>query len=268
MHDNRPRFPIVLAIGGHDPGGGAGIQADIETVAANGCHAKTVVTCVTVQDSCNLNDLTTMPASLVRDQVDAVLGDAPIAAIKIGLLGDVEIATTLAALLVDLPDIPLVLDPVLAAGGGTNLAPQTLVEVIVDHLLPLCSLITPNSQEARRLCRADLPLDAAAQRLIAAGARAALITGTHELTEQVENRLYDRNGLVDVSRWERLSGEYHGSGCTLAAAITAGLAVGKPLLEAVRHAQAYSWQSLKQGFRSGRCQFLPDRLFALRQPHQ
>jgi hydroxymethylpyrimidine/phosphomethylpyrimidine kinase len=263
MKQKTQTLPIVLAIGGHDPSGGAGIQADIESIAANGCHATTVVTCLTVQDSCDVSSLHPAPPDQVRAQAEAVFADCHVGAIKLGLMGDAAIAETLISLLQNHPEIPLVLDPVLAAGGGSELASRALLDVILTGLLPLCSLITPNSIEARRLTDADLSLEASAQALLSAGTEAVLITGTHEETMTVSNRLYDESGLLDESHWERLPGEYHGSGCTLASAIAAGLARGLPLVESVRRGQAYSWQSLKQGFRSGRCQSLPDRLFAL-----
>lgn len=264
MTHERTSPPAVLAIGGHDPGGGAGIQADIESITANGCHVTTVVTCLTVQDSCNLSDLQPVSPTSVQAQVEAVMNDCPVKVIKIGLIGDPAIATMLADILHAHPQIPLVFDPVLAAGGGKDLATRTLMEIIVARLLPRCTLITPNSPEARRLCGADLPLELAARELLARGAKAVLITGTHEQTQQVSNRLYDVTGLLDVSEWERLPGEYHGSGCTLASAIAAGLARGLPLLQAVRQGQAFTWQSLQQGFRSGRCQNIPNRLYAIR----
>ena len=264
MSNKLPSLPIILAIGGHDPGGGAGIQADIESIAANGCHAATVVTCLTVQDSCNLRALQPVPADSVAAQAEAVLADCRVATIKIGLIGDSAIAAALVSLLTSHPEIPVVFDPVLAAGGGRDLANQTLLEIISNQLLPLCRLITPNSPEARRLCHSDLPLETAARKLLSKGAKAVLITGTHEKTRQVTNRLYDSTGLLDASHWERLPGEYHGSGCTLASAVAAGLARGLPLLDAVRQGQMYSWRSLQQGFRSGRCQALPNRLFTIR----
>jgi hydroxymethylpyrimidine/phosphomethylpyrimidine kinase len=267
MHDDHIYLPIVLAIGGHDPGGGAGIQADIESIAANGCHATTVVTCLTVQDSCNLRALQPVATASVKAQAEAVLADCQIAAIKLGLLGNTAIAMDLVSVLRAHPEIPIVFDPVLATGGGQDLASQTLLDVIRNDLLPLCSLITPNSLEARRLCLTDLPLETAAQSLLSQGAKAVLITGTHEQTPQVSNLLFDASGLRDVSNWQRLPGAYHGSGCTLASAIAAGLARGLPLLDAVRAGQAYSWQCLNNGFRSGRCQALPNRLFAIRGPH-
>jgi hydroxymethylpyrimidine/phosphomethylpyrimidine kinase len=267
MPHERSEPPVILAIGGHDPGGGAGIQADIESITANGCHATTVVTCLTVQDSCNLSALQPVSPASVRAQIDAVLNDCPIRVIKIGLIGDPEIALALTKILYQQPQIPVVLDPVLAAGGGRDLATQALVEIIVDQLLPRCSLITPNSQEARRLCRADLSLELAARHLLAKGTEAVLITGTHEQGRLVNNRLYNTTGLLDSSEWERLPGEYHGSGCTLASAIAAGLARGLPLIEAVRQGQSFTWRSLQQGFRSGRCQSLPNRLYEIRRLH-
>jgi hydroxymethylpyrimidine/phosphomethylpyrimidine kinase len=264
MNRDRSTPPVVLAIGGHDPGGGAGIQADIESITANGCHATTVVTCLTVQDSCNLVALQPVSPASVQAQVQAVMNDCPVKVIKIGLIGEPKIAAALAAILPAYPQIPVILDPVLAAGGGKDLATRTLMQIIVERLLPRCSLITPNSPEARRLCGAGLPLELAARELLTRGAKAVLITGTHEQSRQVSNRLYDATGLLDASEWERLPGEYHGSGCTLSSAIAAGLARGLPLLEAVRQGQTYTWQSLRLGFRSGRCQAIPNRLYAIR----
>jgi hydroxymethylpyrimidine/phosphomethylpyrimidine kinase len=222
-----------------------------------------VITCITVQDSCKLSALTPLPETGIIDQAEAVLADCRVAAIKLGLLGHSTVASALGQLLRDHPDIPVVLDPVLATGAGQDLASQSLLEVILEQLLPLCTLITPNSLEARRLCRADLPLAEAARRLLSTGLEAVLITGTHEDTERVSNHLYHRTGLYKASDWDRLPGEYHGSGCTLAAAIAARLAGGMHLPEAVQQGLAFTWKSLQKGFRSGRCQAIPDRLFAL-----
>ena len=258
---------MVLTIGGHDPIGGAGIQADSESIAANGCHACSALTCLTVQDSCEVRLLQPVTKALLDGQIEALFGDCRIAAIKLGLIGDAGLVATLAGILRRHRQIPLVIDPILAAGGGGNLASAALVAAMREQLLPLADLITPNSLEARRLCGAELPLPECAGRLLESGAGAVLITGTHEQEEAVVNRLYDHNGLLDASSWPRLPGSYHGSGCTLAAAISAGLARGLPLIEAVQLAQAYSWHSLERGFRAGRCQALPDRLFRLQRGH-
>ena len=259
--------PMVLAIGGHDPGGGAGIQADIESIVANGCHAATAITCLTVQDTCDIDRLLPLKPEQMAAQVQAVLSDCRVDVIKIGLLGDPRIAQTLIGLLEENPDIPVVLDPVLATGSGSDLASNRLLAVIREGLLPRCALITPNSLEARRLCGTGLALDDCARSLLSHGVGSVLITGTHEASTEVSNRLYDASGLLDESRWERLPGSYHGSGCTLAAAISARLALGEALPDAVRQGQRYSWESLRYGYRTGHCQSIPNRLYPLRMSH-
>ncbi len=267
MISRQNSLPIVLAIGGHDPSGGAGIQADIEAVACNGAHALTLVTCLTLQDSCNVREVHPVAPDLLREQAQLLLADSPVAAIKIGLLGSPQIAVTVAGLLRELPDIPCVFDPVLAAGGGHDLAGSELLACVRQELLPLCHLLTPNIPEAVRLSglTADASPEACAERLLSAGCGAVLITGTHDADsgERVIHRLFRPQQAVVSSEWPRLPGEYHGSGCTLAAAIAAGLAAGSPLQQATEQGLDYTWQSLRRGFRSGRCQQTPDRLHRL-----
>ena len=166
----------------------------------------------------------------------------------------------------DYPDVPLILDPVLASGRGDSFANDEAIAAMRELLLPQTTIITPNSYEARRLVadeREDEELDLAtcARRLIAAGCEYALITGTHENTTQVVNRLFGENGELRSDAWTRLPGSYHGSGCTLASALTAALVNGLSVEEAARDAQEYTWQSLEAGFRPGMGQFIPDRLF-------
>ncbi|MDJ0805356.1 MAG: hydroxymethylpyrimidine/phosphomethylpyrimidine kinase [Gammaproteobacteria bacterium] len=263
MHTDTHNPPVVLSIGGHDPGGGAGIQADIEAIAANGGHAATVVSCLTIQDSCDIHALHQVDSALMTAQSKAVLNDCEVGAIKLGLLGSPQLAQAASRLLEEYPDIPVVLDPVLATGAGTDLASEHLIRVFQKDLLPQCNLITPNSLEARRLSGANLSVDECARDLLDKGVKSVLITGTHEQTSIVSNRLYNDTGLIDESQWERLPGEYHGSGCTLAAAVAASLARGCTIIDAVRLAQAFTWESLHRGFRTGRCQSLPDRLYRL-----
>ncbi|MCU7843788.1 MAG: hydroxymethylpyrimidine/phosphomethylpyrimidine kinase [Candidatus Thiodiazotropha sp. (ex Monitilora ramsayi)] len=259
-------IPIVLVIGGHDPSGGAGIQADIEAVAANGAHAVSVITTLTVQDSCDVQALHPVPAETIAAQANALFADSPIAAIKIGLLGSPEAAKTVVDLLATHRNIPVVLDPVLAAGGGSRLAGDRIL-ALLREMLPMCDLITPNTHEAHRLCDSDDSdaMEACAKQLQALGAQSVLITGTHERVEdpQITHRLFLSEGSVSSSQCQRLPGEYHGSGCTLASAIAARLAHGEPVQKAVANGLDYSWQSLSHGFRTGRCQSLPDRLYSL-----
>lgn len=276
--------PIVLTFAGSDPTSGAGLQADMLTLASLGCHPVTVVTAITVQDTAGVEDIFPIPAEWVADQARAILEDMPIAAFKIGLLGSIETIAAIAEILADYPDIPLVLDPVLASGRGDAFTDDDMIEAITTLLLPQTSVLTPNSLEARRLVQSpedDQETEAAAEnesapnqpdlaqcahQLIDAGCEYVLITGTHEDTEQVVNTLYGSHGIVRTDRWTRLPGSYHGSGCTLASAIAAHLAHGIDLAEAIHDAQEYTWQTLAAGFRPGMGQFIPDRLFWSRDP--
>jgi len=254
----------TLAIGGHDPCGGAGIQADIEAIGALGGHAASVITCLTVQDTCNVQQLIPIDPKVVIAQAEAVLADLPVNAIKIGLIGDAAVAHALAQLLIRHPTIPVVLDPVLAAGGGTPLASEKLRQTMLQELLPLTYLLTPNSHEARTLA-GTANLSDCAEILLQQGCQHLLITGTHEESNEVINNLYSPEGLIEHWQWPRLPDEYHGSGCTLAAAIAALLAQGQNLIEALSQAQNFAWQSLAHAQKLGRGQALPDRFYQLKQ---
>ncbi len=253
--------PVVLTLAGNDPSGGAGIQADIEAIASMGCHAAPVLTVLTVQDTRNIKAMIPLSPGLVAAQARAVLEDMPVAAIKIGLLGSVAIAEVIHTLLLDYPAIPVVLDPVLAAGGGTVLATESLIDALRILLAPLVTVLTPNSLEARRLAPTADTLDACAMALLDLGCKFVLIKGAHEDSPQVINSLYSNYRLLEAFTWERLPGEYHGSGCTLAAALAALLAQGQEYLSAVRQAQQYTWESLRHAYRIGRGQAIPHRLF-------
>lgn len=259
--------PIVLSFAATDSSGGAGIQADILTLASMGCHPLSVITAITVQDTAGVEDVLALDPEWVTDQARAVLEDMPVHVFKMGMLGSVEIITAIAEVISDYPNIPLVLDPVLASGRGDELASDDMVMAMRELLLPQVTIITPNSLEARRLAQDDedendMPnLNQCAERLLQMGCEYVLITGTHENTLQVVNNLYGTSGVLRTDSWRRLEGSYHGSGCTLASAIAAALANGLPMAEGVYEAQEYTWQSLKAGFRPGMGQFLPDRLF-------
>jgi len=264
--------PIVLAFAGTDPSGGAGLQADILTLSSMGCHPLSVVTAITIQDTMGVEDVLPIDAEWVADQARCVLEDVPVAVFKIGLLGSVEIVAAIAEVVSDYPDIPLILDPVLASGGGDELASDELISAIRELLIPQTTLLTPNSMEARRLAQGDaddedtiLALDECARRILLLGCEYVLITGTHENTTEVINTLYEQQGTVRTDSWQRLPGTYHGSGCTLASAIAATLANGLAIPEAVRDAQEYTWQTLKHAYRTGMGQLIPDRLFWARE---
>jgi hydroxymethylpyrimidine/phosphomethylpyrimidine kinase len=264
--DPDPAFPpIVLTFAGSDPSGGAGMQADILTLASMGCHPLSVLTAITVQDTLGVEGVQALDAEWVADQARCLLEDMPVDAFKIGVMGSVENIAAIAEIVSDYPDVPLILDPVLASGRGDELATDEMTHALRELLLPHTTILTPNSMEVRRLADADedeeATLAACAARLIECGAEFVLVTGTHEATPQVVNTLYGRSGIVRSDSWQRLPGQYHGSGCTLAAAIAAMLANGLELPEAVREAQDYTWHTLQKAYRPGMGQFLPDRLF-------
>jgi hydroxymethylpyrimidine/phosphomethylpyrimidine kinase len=261
--------PVVMALAASDPSGGAGIQADILTLASMGCHPLSVITAITVQDTLGVEAVQPIDADWVADQARCLLEDMPVDAFKIGALGSVENIAAIAEILSDYPDVPLVLDPVLASGRGDELANDEMLHALRELLLPRTTILTPNSMEARRLADIedeDEPtLATCATRLIESGCEFVLVTGTHEPTPQVVNTLYGKSGVVRSDSWQRLPGNYHGSGCTLASAIAAMLANGLDLPQAVREAQDYTWHALQKAYRPGMGQFLPDRLFWARE---
>lgn len=261
-----PSPPQVLVFAASDPSAGAGIQADILTLASLGCHPLTAITALTVQDTVGVQSVHPVSAELLEQQARTVLEDMPVAAFKIGVLGSVENVLAVAEIVSDYPETPLIFDPVLASGRGDELSGEEIISAIREMLLPQTTLLTPNAPEARRLAESDddegePSIDVCAQRLIEMGAQYVLITGTHENTPEVVNTLYSADGVIRRDRWERLPGSFHGSGCTLASAIAGCIAGGASVEDAVRDAQDYTWQTLKNGFRGGMGQFIPDRFF-------
>ena len=262
-----PTPPAVLVFAATDPSGGAGLQADVLTLASMGCHPLSVVTAITVQDTTGVEDVMPLDAEWVADQARCILEDVPVAVVKLGVLGSVESIAAIAEIVSDYPEIPLVLDPILASGRGDELASEDMLSALRDLIIPQATIVTPNILEILRIAydenvEEDNPdLAEAARRILETGCEYVLITGTHSNSTQVINTLYGREGVVRSDGWERLAGSYHGSGCTLSSAIAAGLAQGLDIAEAVAEAQEYTWQTLKDGFRLGMGQPIPDRLF-------
>lgn len=260
--------PIVLSFAANDPSGGAGLQADMLTIASLSCHPLSVMTAITVQDTTGVDEVMPLDSEWVADQARAVLEDMPVHVFKIGLLGSVEIIAAIAEVISDYPHIPLVMDPILTSGRGDELANEEMIDAMRELLLPQVTILTPNSLEARHLAQLDadnsesrLDLSVCAHRLLDMGCEYVLITGTHENTTQVKNTLFNVEGIVRSDEWERLEHTYHGSGCTLASAIAASLANGLSISESVLEAQDYTWHTLQAGFRPGMGQYIPNRLF-------
>jgi len=261
-----PIPPVVLAFAASDPTGGAGIQADLLTIASLGCHPLSVITAITAQDTRGVDGLIAVEPEWIARQARCVLKDIPVASFKLGLLGSARNAQAVAAILAGHPRTPMVLDPVLASGRGDPLSDSETAQVLRAALLPCTTVLTPNSVEARQLALAapDAALADCARELTRAGCRYVLITGTHEPGAVVLNTLYDARGVVREDRWQRLPGGYHGSGCTLASSLAAFLAKGLSVPEAARAAQEYTWKTLEGGFALGRGQKIPDRFSKLK----
>jgi hydroxymethylpyrimidine/phosphomethylpyrimidine kinase len=262
-------LPAVLTFAATDPTGGAGLQADILAFASMGCHPLSVVTAITAQDTAGVESFWPLDPDWVEAQARCILEDMPVAAFKMGVLGSTDIVTVVAEVVSDYPDVPLVLDPVFASGRGDEFANEDMVSAIRELLVPQSTVVTPNIPELRRLAEADDDDDSGlaefAQRLLDSGCEYVLVTGTHDSTPEVINTLYHRGGVLRTDAWQRLPGSYHGSGCTLAAALAANLARGLEIGDAVHEAQDYTWQALSHAFRPGMGQHLPDRLFWARE---
>lgn len=259
MTPQKNRKPVVLVMAGHDPGGGAGIQADIEAIARNGCHAVSVITCLTTQNTFKFRKSIRVDPLDFMEQVEMILDDTSVDSCKIGLIIDPGILSAIEKVFIKLKNIHIVLDPVINAGTGQKIISKDIRLSINEKLIPFASIITPNSIEARELTGID-DLDAAGSELLKRGCRAVLITGTHEQSEKIINTLYSDNKMIRYE-WQRLPGNYHGSGCTLSSSIAARLALGQDLREAVESAQEYTWHTLKHAIRIGKSQYHPDRFF-------
>lgn len=232
----------VLAVGGSDSGGGAGIQADIRAISALGGFALTAVTAVTVQDTKGVHAVHPVPAGIVAEQIRVVLSDLGADAAKCGMLGEASVVAAVAAALASWPDLPLVLDPVLRATSGDVLLAGSPRDVLAP-LLARTTLATPNLGEAASLCRfavedvADMAR--AGQAIRAMGAAAVLVKGGHLAGETLTDVLVDRDGIVTFAAERIATRHLHGTGCTLASAIATHLARGQSLRDAVAHGRAY-----------------------------
>ncbi len=253
--------PAILCLSGFDPSGGAGIQADIESIASMGGHAVPVITALTVQNTQNVSYFQPIETQLFTDQVSKLLEDVAVKAIKIGMVGSLNIIEAISEILKENPELPVIYDPVLAAGGGAKLTETGMLAAIQELLLPHTTILTPNSPEARLLSNEN-ELNACGIKLMEQGCDAVLLTGTHEESEHVDNMWFYEGRHVETFSWDRLPNEYHGSGCTLASAIAALIAQGLDPFNAINEAQDYSWNTLKHAFKiSDKGQLIPNRFY-------
>jgi hydroxymethylpyrimidine/phosphomethylpyrimidine kinase len=256
--------PAVLVFAGLDPTGGAGLQADIEAIGSIGGHALPVATAITAQDTLDVRSCTPVDAMSVIEQARVVLEDIAVDAFKVGLVGSVEAIGAIHTILKEYEGVPVVIDPVCASGAGTVLADDEQMDAIVSMLLPLATVVTPNTAEARLLTPEADSLNASAQELLSYGCRFVLLTGTHEPSARIVHRLYSDRRQIESYECERLPADYHGSGCTLSAAIAALLGHGLEPQAAVGEALEYTLESLRHGSAMGSGQLIPQRLFRTR----
>jgi hydroxymethylpyrimidine/phosphomethylpyrimidine kinase len=252
--------PLVLCMSGLDPTGGAGIQADIETLLQMGSHCLPMVTSLTVQDTHNVQRSVSVAPDLLLAQAEALRKDMQIDAIKIGLLGSPDTIRAIARILRLFPGVPVIADPVLKAGGGFDFGAEELAGLYLEQIVSQTTVLTPNTHELRLLCPRAQTLAAAAAEICAAGAGYVLLTGSHDTSIDVINRLYSGEDEINMWRWPRLAGEYHGSGCTLASALSSGIAQGLDIDIAATKAQEFTWAALHKAWPAGGGQLIPNRL--------
>lgn len=239
------------------------MQADTLTVASIGCHPLPIITAITVQNTHGVEGILPIDCTWVTDQARVILDDVSVAAFKIGVIGSLKNIESIAKIITDYPDTPVILDPVLSSARGDDFIDQDMIHAIKALLIPLCTVITPNTLELRRLTPEN-DTNASSEQLaihLASGTKYVLVTGTHDPTPDVVHTLYNRLGIIRQDSWRRLPGSYHGSGCTLASAIAASIAKGTEIIDAVYDAQKYTWQTLVHGFRPSMGQYIPNRLF-------
>src|SRR5215210_2397692 len=243
------RVPAVLSIAGSDSGGGAGIQADLKAFARCGVHGMTAITAVTAQSTVGVEAIHPVPPEMIVAQVRAVAEDIGVDAVKIGMLGSAETVHAVREALGLLePGTPIVIDPVMVAESGAVLLDDPARAALVDQLLPLATVITPNLPEARVL--AERPAEdgeALARALHALGPRAVVVTGGHR--DEVVDLFFDGETLEELSGPRHADGAAHGSGCTHSSALAAHLALGHAPLEAARAARAIASEAVRDGLR-------------------
>ena len=265
IKNHSKRKPVVLCFSGHDPSGGAGIQADIEAISAQGVHAATIVTALTCQDTSHVLSFQAVNADKLQEQAEVLLKDMTVDVIKVGMTADVEVVKAIHHIIKQHEEIPVVLDPVLASGAGTSLSSDKLINAINTYLIPYCQLITPNIPEAIKLASIAEPnnsdINVAASFLLGLGSEHVLVTGTHADLNIIEHKLYHAHETLLSFKNERLPHEYHGSGCTLASSIAAHLAKGEDINTAIQRGLDYTFESLQRAHAPGQGQWLPDRLF-------
>jgi len=237
-------IPLALTIAGSDPGGGAGIQADLKTFAALGVYGASVITALTAQNTRGVSRIQIVSSEFVAAQIDAVFADLDVRSVKIGMMGDGSTIDVIATALAQRPALPVVLDPVMVASSGDRLLAADAVAHLREKLIPRARLITPNLPEAAALLGEPIAADAATiaaqgERLLAMGCPFVLIKGGHGEGSESIDYLFGGSGTIALAAPRLATENTHGTGCTLSSAIAAGLAKGQEIEAAVRDAKAF-----------------------------
>lgn len=259
--------PLVLSFNLTDPVGAVGIQADLASFAAMGCHGLSVVTAIAIGDTARIEDTQLIDADWVADQARVLLEDMPVAAFKVGHLGSVEVVSVVAEIVSDYPDVPLVLDPFVSAMPHAGPDSEDMLLAMRELLVPQSTLLLLSAHELTRFgetwreasARDLLTQDAI--HLVDLGCRHVLVTGTPTAAGEVANSLFNESGRLRHDSWPRQSATYNGAGSTLSAAIAAMLANGLDVPEAALEAQEFLNAALANARRMGMGKLIPDRLF-------
>ncbi len=248
-HTSTALTPIALTIAGSDSGGGAGIQADLKTFSALGVFGTSAIASLTAQNTRGVQGVLPIPPAFVQQQINSVLTDIQVAAIKTGMLATADIIAAVAETLAAYPHIPLVLDPVMVATSGDRLLAEDAIHTLIENLLPLATLVTPNLHEAAVLLNSPIAsnleqMRAQGEHIMALGAKAVLMKGGHSEGDTATDLLITKAGVEAFSTPRLATKNTHGTGCTLASAVAAGLAKHYSLNESVKHAKEYLHQAL------------------------
>jgi len=247
--------PVVLTIAGFDPSSGAGVTADIKTIAAHGCYGMAAITALTVQSTAGVKRTEAADPKLLRETLEVIAEDAKVSAVHIGMLGGSAVASEVANFLAQAQLPNIVLDPIVSASSGATLLDPEAKRILIEKLLPLCTVMTPNAQEASVLTGIEVisidDMTAAAARLREMGAKNVVVTGGH--LDVAVDLLSFTNGDLQTFKSERLELNFtHGTGCAFSTAITCYLAQGRPLAEAVLLSKAYISAAIANGYSVGR----------------
>jgi hydroxymethylpyrimidine/phosphomethylpyrimidine kinase len=245
------KYPAVLTIAGSDSGGGAGIQADLKTFSALGCFGTSAITAVTVQNTCGVYNIHSIPPAIVQEQINVVMNDIHPVAIKIGMVHSADLAIAIASTITKY-QVPIILDPVMVATSGAKLIEDSTIEVLKKKLFPLATLITPNLDEAEILAALKIKdvegMKAAAANIIKTGCNAVLIKGGHLKGERIYDVYLDKNGKQEIFESDYIdTTNTHGTGCTLSSAIAAFMTRRFELTAAITEARAYVHAAIDHG---------------------